>query len=372
MNESGEHGLVIGKFYPPHQGHHLLIRTAAAVCKRVSVIVMASRVESIPLADRVAWLRATHRDQTNVHVTGVMDEHPVDFESDAAWEAHVALMRDGLAALKAPPVSAVFTSESYGAELARRFDARHVAVDPDRRLVPISARAIRGDLIAGWEHLAAPTRAGLAFRVVAIGAGSTGTSTLAADLADHWRARGGAHRSTQLVPEYGRAYSIEKFARARAAAQLAGKPPPAKEDLTWESAEFAEVARTQLAHEDAAAAQGGPILICDTDAFASTVWHDHYVGRASAAVEAIANQRAHPLYLLTHHADIAYALDGLREAAQPRAWMTERFIQRLTETGRRFVILRGNRSERLKQAVSAIEAALPVAFAFTPPLSPET
>ena len=50
------HGLVIGKFYPPHAGHHLLVRTAAALCERVSVVVMAAQVVSIPLPARVAWI----------------------------------------------------------------------------------------------------------------------------------------------------------------------------------------------------------------------------------------------------------------------------------------------------------------------------
>lgn len=47
------HGLIIGKFYPPHAGHHLLVRTAAAVCSRVTVVVMAAEMESVPLQRRV-------------------------------------------------------------------------------------------------------------------------------------------------------------------------------------------------------------------------------------------------------------------------------------------------------------------------------
>lgn len=43
------HGLVIGKFYPPHAGHHLLVRTAARTCRQVTVVVMAAFTESIPL-----------------------------------------------------------------------------------------------------------------------------------------------------------------------------------------------------------------------------------------------------------------------------------------------------------------------------------
>ncbi len=44
--------------------------------------------------------------------------------------------------------------------------------------------------------------------------------------------------------------------------------------------------------------------------------------------------------------------------------MTERFIARLTETGRRFVILQGDRRGRLQKAVAAIEAEPPAAFGF--------
>jgi HTH-type transcriptional regulator, transcriptional repressor of NAD biosynthesis genes len=49
-------GLVIGKFYPPHLGHHHLISSAARQVDRLTVLVMASSAESIGLADRVRWL----------------------------------------------------------------------------------------------------------------------------------------------------------------------------------------------------------------------------------------------------------------------------------------------------------------------------
>ena len=70
------HGLVVGKFYPPHAGHHYLIRTAARQCDKVSVIVAASQVESIPLVDRVAWLREEHAADRNVVIVGVLDDAP--------------------------------------------------------------------------------------------------------------------------------------------------------------------------------------------------------------------------------------------------------------------------------------------------------
>ena len=60
------HGLIIGKFYPPHAGHHRLIEVAAERCERVTVVACASSGESIPLDLRVAWLTERHADAPHV------------------------------------------------------------------------------------------------------------------------------------------------------------------------------------------------------------------------------------------------------------------------------------------------------------------
>lgn len=71
-------GLMIGKFYPPLIGHHEAIRAAAARCDEFTVLAMASAVETIPLADRVAWLREEHADDSNVRVRGIRCDAPMD------------------------------------------------------------------------------------------------------------------------------------------------------------------------------------------------------------------------------------------------------------------------------------------------------
>ena len=360
------HGLVIGKFYPPHAGHHLLIRTAAALCERVSVVVMASKVESIPLDLRLAWVREAHARQPNVKAVGVWDEHPIDYQDDALWQAHVALMLEGARSLNDVPIDAVFTSESYGPELGRRLGARHVAVDPARGLEPISGKQVRRDPAAAWEQLEPPVRGWLARRVVVLGAESTGKSTLAAELARRLRARGGAFGLTRWVPEYGRQYTVDFIARERGRAQLEGRPPPALEELAWPSSGFEEIAAEQNRLEDEAARAGGPVLLCDTDAFATSVWHERYVGKRSPAVEALA--RAHPLYLLTHPDDVPFAQDGLRDGERIRHWMTQVFVERLTATGRRWSWLRGSREQRLTAAVDTVDALLAEGWKLADPL----
>jgi HTH-type transcriptional repressor of NAD biosynthesis genes len=366
------HGLVIGKFYPPHSGHHLLIDTAAAQCARVSVVVMAASQESIPLATRVQWLRAVHAHQPRVTVTGIMDDLPMNLQDAAVWRAHVDLMHEALAGIGAPPVTAVFSSESYGAELARHFDALPVTLDLARGLAPISATRFRADPVAHWDFIAPAVRAGLARRIVVIGAESTGTTTLSLALLDHLRARGGALGATRWVEEYGRRYTIEKLARERAAAQLAHRPEPAMESLQWHSAEFLEIARVQCALAAQEAALGGPLLVCDTDAFATSTWHERYVGKPSPEVEALAETDRGALYLLTRHEDVPFEQDGIRDGESIRAWMTQRFVDRLAETGRRTVVLHGNREERLARAVAAVDDVLAEGWNFAPPLPDQT
>jgi NadR type nicotinamide-nucleotide adenylyltransferase len=362
------HGLVIGKFYPPHAGHHLLISTAAACSDRVTVLVMSHEVESIPNAHRVEWLREAHADEPHVTFHGAVDNHPIDYGDPAVWDRHEAEFRAGLAAVTDEPVSAVFSSEPYGAELARRFGAVAVAVDDGRDLEPVSGTEVRADPVAHWGRLSPAVRAWFTRRVVVIGAESTGTTTLSGDLVDALRERREAHGLTRGIPEYGRDFTVVKLAAARASAGLAGQAPPAVDELVWRTQDFVTIAARQNALEDAAARLGGPVLVCDTDAFATGVWHERYLDGPDAEVDELA--RHHPLYLLTHDDGVAFQQDGIRDGEHIRRWMTDRFIEAMDATGRRFVVLRGNREERLAAALGAIDELLAEGWGLADPVTP--
>lgn len=358
------HGLVIGKFYPPHAGHHHLIRVAAARCEQLTVLLMAASVETLPLARRVDWLREVHADNPRVTVTGIVDDHPVDFDDDALWRAHVALMREGASRVTPAPVDVVFTSEHYGDELARRLGARHELVDLRRHAHPISGTAVRADPVAHWTALAPCVRAYLALRVILVGAESTGKTTLARALAEALRARdathGSAYAATQWVPEVGRELTSEKLALLGANADVAA--------LRWETPDFIEVARRQAQREEQTARIGGPVLICDTDAFATGIWHERYVGVRSAEVERLGVAPHAHLYLLTHPDDVPFIDDGMRDGEHLRHWMTERFVERLSKTDRQWQWLRGSRDARLADTLTAIDLALLRVFRFAAPL----
>jgi len=367
-----EHGLVIGKFYPPHAGHHFLIDAAADASRRVTVVVMAADVETIPLAARVAWLREAYPDtQSAVEVVGIIDNLDVDFEDEEAWAGHVALMRQAVEDSRhaAQPIDAVFTSEPYGAELARRFDAADVRLDQTRATVTISATKVRADPVAHWAMIEPPVRAWLARRVVVLGAESTGTTTLSLDLADALRARGGAHALTGWVPEYGRALTVIKLAVARAQAGRTGRAEPGIFDLEWHDEDFALVAHRQTADEDRAARRGGPILVCDTDALATTVWQERYVGAVTPEVQAeTAGMPPRSLYILTSDKDVPFEDDGLRDGEHLRSWMTGRFREVLASQDVPWIEVRGDRAERLRHALAAVDAILAAGWGLADPM----
>ncbi|MEV0188083.1 AAA family ATPase [Kitasatospora purpeofusca] len=349
------HGLVIGKFYPPHAGHHFLIRSAADACERVTVVVMAADVESIPLAARVGWIREAWAAEPRVRVVGTVDNLEVDYDSEEIWAGHVALMRD---AVGERPVDAVFSSEPYGVELARRFDAAPVVLDRARDTYPVSGTKVRADPVAHWADLEPPVLAWLTRRVVVLGAESTGTTTLSRDLAEALRARGGPHGRTGWVPEYGRELTVTKLAVARALAPADG-PAPTVFDLEWGDPDFALVARRQTEAEDRAARSGGPVLVCDTDALATTVWQERYVGAVTPEVrELAAAMPPRALYLLTSETGVAFEDDGLRDGEHLRAWMNGRFREVLAAQPVPWIELTGSREQRLDTALAAVDALL--------------
>lgn len=314
-------GLVIGKFYPPHRGHKLLIDTATAAVDEVHVIVCERPGEDPPATLRAAWLREIHPTAT---VWRIDDRY--DADDSAVWAENSRQL------LGFTP-EVVFTSEAYGDRFAACLGCKHVLVDQARTAVPVSGTAIRANPLGCWGYLVPPVRGYYAKRVVLIGAESTGKTTLASDLA--------AALGTSWVPEYGREYWEHKMAR--------GEPN------TWRTEEFAAIAREQCRREDAAARLCNRVLVCDTDAFATRVWHQRYMGAWSPIVDAIAAEHRRPdLYLLTD-VDTPFEQDGTRDGEHIREWMHQTLVEQLIAHRRPFIEVKGSPDQRVAIAAAAVE-----------------
>jgi NadR type nicotinamide-nucleotide adenylyltransferase len=312
--------VVIGKFYPPHLGHSYLIETATAQAEQVTVIVCHKPEHSIPGNRRGAWIQEMH---PSVRVLVIDDVY--DDQDSVLW---ARLTRQWLG----QKPEAVFTSEDYGDRYAAEMGSRHVLVDKSRIHVPCSGTAIRANPFANWEYLGPPVRAWFTKRICVVGAESTGTTTLAMTLAEVL--------STRWVPEYGREYSVLKQQRG---------------ESTWTSDEFLHIAQEQSRREEAAARQANRILICDTNAWATSLWHRRYLGFDSPEVAAVAAWRRYDLYLLTGD-EIPFVQDGLRDGEHIRAEMHGWFAEALGKQAVPWLLLRGSPTERQEAALARIQA----------------
>ena len=317
-------GLIVGKFYPPHRGHKHLIDTARAQVDELTVIACRKDGE-VPAGElRAAWLEEIHPD---VRVMLIDDTY--DAQDSRVWAENCTLWLG-----RAPDV--VFTSEGYGDEFARHLGCEHVQVDRARAAVPVSGTRVRADPLGCWEFLEPPVRGFYAVRVCVVGAESTGKTTLAEDLARHFE--------TVWVPEYGREYSERKLA--------------AEGGYDFRSEEFAHIAARQCELEDEAARRANKILVCDTDAFVTSVWHRRYMNARSTEVEEIVARHRRPdLYVLTD-IDTPFEQDGTRDGEHVREWMHQIFAEELRAQGLPYQSVTGTREERLRQSVGYIEELL--------------
>lgn len=337
MKKFFRHGLIIGKFYPLHAGHSHLIRTALASCERLTVLVIASPTESIPLETRVDWIRGEH---PNAIVRSATDDGRTDFSSPAAWDQHMAAAKG----LLDSSVDAVFSSHAHGAELARRLKARWIQVDPDRRHTPVSGSAVRNDLSGYWWALAPSVREKLAQRAVVVGSESSGAGQLAKRLAEQL--------GVPCVPDF-----REEWTSVRPGGLWA----------PWHAAEFEFITREQLhAEERGLRSTPKPVAVCAGDMLSAALWNERLLGPGNRAQSILRSALEHPplIYLLADE-DASMHQGDHDEAARRR--MQQRFRDVLHNQSTPWVEIRGTAAARLSDAKAAIEAQLSGAFQFAPP-----
>ncbi len=326
------HGLVLGKFMPPTQGHVDLVRFAGEFCGDVSVVVGSLPTEPIPGELRVRWVKELFPTCSVLHLTEELpsdpSEHP-DF-----WP----LWRASLLALLPSPPTHVFAGEDYGARLATELGA--VFVPMDRTSGPsagVNATAIRKDPALHWDQLPGPCRPYFQKRVHIVGPESSGKTTLAAKLAEQF--------GTLWVPEYARTW----LERAGNATQDDVRPV-APEDMPI-------IARGHRASAEALAPGAGPILFLDTDALTTVLWSRELFGAVDDQVLALADAEAPALTLLTSP-DLDWQPDSVRYRQGQGTRHYEWLESELDRRSRPWVRIAGRGDQRWRSAVAAITERL--------------
>lgn len=167
-------------------------------------------------------------------------------------------------------------------------------------------------------------------RVVLTGSESTGKSTLAARLAEHYRA--------ELVPEFVREYA----ARRGGAIEFSDHGP---------------IARGQMALEDEHIARATRLVVQDTDLLSTVVYCDHYFGMCPEWIREAAAARRPDLYLLMD-IDLPWIADGVRDRGHLREEMQQLFHDAVFATRVPVSVIRGVGDDRFQRAVDAVDELL--------------
>ena len=320
-------GLIIGKFLPLHKGHCHLIETARKKVKKLIVLVGTLKRESIPGELRYQWIKEIFPGVDVYHLT---DENPQEpGEHPDFWNIWVRSIR------KFCPVGPdlVFSSETYGDELARRLGATHYAVDIDRKTFPVSGTKIRSAPFRYWDYIPEIVRPYFVKKVVVYGPESTGKTTLARDLARHY--------NTLWVEEYARRLLDEK-----------GIENELKE--TIEFSDIDKIGRGQTTIEDEALQKADKLLFCDSDLITTLIYSRHFFNTCPAWVKEEAERRTYDLYLLAD-IDIPWEADPQRDTGDRREEYFQIFKHELDIRNRPYKVVSGLGGERLQNAVRSVD-----------------
>jgi NadR type nicotinamide-nucleotide adenylyltransferase len=172
-------------------------------------------------------------------------------------------------------------------------------------------------------------------KVVLFGPESSGKTTLSKLLARHY--------NTVWAPEYARDYLQNKWNNER---------------KTCEISDMLPIAEGQMKLENKLAKKADRILICDTDLLETKVYSEEfYDGFVDPYLEKAALQNTYDLYFLTY-IDAPWKKDDLRDRPEQRLEMFNAFENALIKNHRPYVLLKGDKKDRLETAIREIDKIL--------------
>jgi len=313
-------GMLLGKFMPPHQGHIYLANFAQSYVDELCIVVGSLKDEPIEGKLRFQWIKDMF---PNCHVVHLTDENPqYPEEHPDFWQ----IWHDSLINIMPWKPDYVFAGEDYGTPLAKVLGSEFIPSNMGRDIVPISATMIRNNPMQNWDYIAPAAQPYFLNKVCLVGAESTGKSTLAKELSEHFK--------TVHVPEY--AYTLIK---------------EQGQGLTLEDIE--KIARGQIASEEALIKQANRVIICDTDLMTTTLWSHKLCEDCPYWIEEEAQNQTYNLTLLMDD-DTKWVYDVHRYDTDNRADFTRKLEEQLKSQNRPYVKISGGWDERLESAKLAI------------------
>ncbi|WP_227687190.1 AAA family ATPase [Spirosoma arboris] len=306
-------GLVFGKFMPVHNGHLALIEFARKQCDRLIVSMTISPDDVISPALRIQWLTELLAPYSTIEVVAETNEFhdptlPL-WEATKLWAAFIKR--------RFPNVSVFFSSEAYAIPLAHHSGLRHVAFDPPREKVPVSATLIREQPARYWDFIPDVVSPYFVKKICLYGPESVGKTTLARQLATDYK--------TIFVPEVARDMITSN-------------------EFTLD--DFVRIGQAQTEAVQQAERQANRILFCDTDVITTQIYADIYLREVPPFLYELERQVHYNAYILLD-IDVPWVADDLRDHGHKRPEMLARFRAELDRRNLPYYLVSGSYSERM-------------------------
>jgi HTH-type transcriptional repressor of NAD biosynthesis genes len=288
MEKEFKRGLVLGKFFIPHKGHLYLIDTAISQCEKVYVMVCSLQREHVPGHLRYKWLKKIYKNNKNVKIIHCEDEYPqTPEEANSVDEFYNEYWCKSVYS-RIKKLDVIFTSENYGEEFAKYLKIKHVLVDLDRKIFPISGTKARTETYKYWEYIPDIIKSYFAVKVVVLGPESTGKSTLVKNLANWY--------GCDFIEEYGRNYTEE-----------------IKEVLSLEKKDFINIAKNHFKiSKNKIKDNNKKLLFFDTEAITTKIFGEFYLNNfKSKKIDKIISKQNFDIILLLN-TDVEWINDGTR------------------------------------------------------------
>lgn len=140
-------GFTIGKFAPLHKGHQYLIETGLKEMDKFIIIIYETDVIKIPLEIRANWIKSLYPNVEIRFAYNPPKQYGLDKESvDIQMEYLVQILGN------IKPTH-FYSSEEYGASVAKYLNIIDRRIDNERKIVPITATKIRKNINENKEWI---------------------------------------------------------------------------------------------------------------------------------------------------------------------------------------------------------------------------
>jgi NadR type nicotinamide-nucleotide adenylyltransferase len=167
-------------------------------------------------------------------------------------------------------------------------------------------------------------------RIALMGPESSGKTTLAKSLAEHF--------NTIWIPEYAREY-VENLNR-----------PYTADDILF-------IAQKQLKSEEELLSKAKQLIFTDTELIIAKIWCEDVFDFCPQWILEKIEEKRYDLFLLTKP-DLPWIHDPVRENAHRREYFYDLYLKELEERNFTYEIISGNDDQRFQNAVKAVKQFL--------------